>query len=324
MNSRYEDLLNWYFNLTKDTTIPVLISGDASFRKFYRTNNGILMDAPPSTEKNKEFVSLSKLLRKNDVHVPEIYAVDYEKGFLLVEDLGDNTLASIRSDENRLSIYKCAIDYLKKISQVNANELNIYDKDFIVRENLICHEWCFEKSLKLALSNKDKAIISDAENIMVLNDLEQPQIAVHRDYHSRNIMCLNNCSKVLCDKDLALVDFQDMVKGPFSYDLVSLLKDCYYKLPQDELKECLEFAYMMYLELGIITNLSYSQFERYFDITGLQRHYKCLGIFNRLAIRDGKDKYMKDLPLVKEYIMTVTQKYDELHDFSYLIERYVK
>lgn len=307
-------MVSWYSSLTHDMSKPEIVSGDASFRKFYRTKRGILMDAPPKTEKNSEFVLYSNILRNAGLHAPEIYEANYEFGFLLVEDLGNQTLANSLTNINKSKLYRSAIDNLTKFLKVDSSSLPLYDKSFIERENSICTEWCFNKALRVKFSAEEMKIINSAEALMIENDLVQPQIAMHRDYHSRNIMCMGD--------ELAIVDFQDMVKGPLTYDLVSLLRDCYYELSSREMEEYLNYAYQKYSEN--FDNITYAEFVRYFDLTGLQRHYKCLGIFNRLAIRDGKKKYLNDLPLVKKYIVDVANRYEELKDFANLIDNIVK
>ena len=316
MNSRLQSLEKWYHGLNVNyTSIPELVSGDASFRKFYRVPEGILMDAPPATEKNREFIELSSLYLKNGVRVPRVKAFNLEDGFLLVEDLGSVTFANKRTDENRVSLYNQAVDFLLGMTRVDASGLPAYDGEFILRENGICTEWYFNKSRKVNLSEEESLIIARAGELMIANSLEQPQIAMHRDYHSRNIM-------ITGDDGLALVDFQDTVKGPLTYDLASLLLDCYYELPLPELDGYIERAYGMYCSCGIIPGVSLEKFRRWLFITALQRHFKCAGIFNRLHLRDGKPGYLKDIPLVLKYIDRETSMFDDFRDLRDLFRKY--
>ncbi len=314
MSTRLQALTKWYQSICHATTEPMLISGDASFRKFYRVPEGILMDAPPQTEKNQLFCELSALLNQAQIHAPKVYAHDFTNGFLLVEDLGDNTLAKVRTPTNKIALYQAAIDVLPQFAKVDATNLEPFDEAFITRENDICHQWCFQARYHYQFTAHQLQVLQDAEKILIANDLAQPQIAVHRDYHSRNIMMLQHDDQ----NEIAVVDFQDMVRGPLTYDLVSLLRDCYYQFTNDELEQLLQYAYPLYH-----TEIDYQLFRQYFDLTGLQRHYKCLGIFNRLSLRDGKHGYLKDLPLVKHYVLSVAQKYPQLHEFADLIAQVV-
>ncbi|MGN1393328.1 MAG: aminoglycoside phosphotransferase family protein [Succinivibrionaceae bacterium] len=315
MNERFIKLELWYRQLYKNNIPISMISGDASNRKFYRCADGVLMDAPPKTEKNEIFIKLSSLLNNHNVKTPKVLNYDLEKGFILVSDLGNCTFEEKikKSSQEIIDLYYTkAVLFLKNLVNVPTNELEVYDANFIIRENNICNEWYFDKVLNKKFSKKQKTVIENFNNLVIANSLKQPQIAMHRDYHCRNIMVLPN-------EELAVVDFQDMVKGPLTYDLVSLLKDCYYEMPQKLIEKLLNEAYLMYKELKIINNVSFDEFVKFFDLTGLQRHYKCLGIFNRLKLRDGKSRYQEYLPLVKKYIIQICEKYSELYDLGELI-----
>lgn len=310
-NRRYDELVDWYHSQYSDDDSIAMISGDASFRKFYRCRNGILMDAPPETEKNNEFIKISNLLQKAEILAPVVIRAELTKGFLLVTDLGNSTIESIRVDSNQDELYCKSIDELIKFARIDSSYLPVYDEEFITRENNICLEWYFNKSKNKYLNQNEQDIFNIATHLMVSNNLAQPQIAMHRDYHSRNIM--------LTENQVAVVDFQDMVRGPLCYDLVSLLKDCYFELPLATVEKYTTRAYVMYKNSGLLENVSFEQFTKYVDITGLQRHVKCLGIFNRLCLRDGKSGYLKYIPLVLKYIQNVCCKYPELSEFGKLI-----
>lgn len=312
-NNRFQQMQSWYSSLyPQDNEIPVMVSGDASFRKFYRTNNGILMDAPPSTEKNKEFIELSNLYNHYNVHVPKVFNYDISNGFLLVEDLGNSTLASVRTDANQEKLYMQCVDLLGDIAKISTSTLPIYDDKFILRENQIGIDWFLKNKFGRDLTEQELSIIDKANKILIENDLSQPQIAMHRDFHGRNIMYLDGVDK------LALVDFQDTVKGPMCYDLVSLLRDCYYEMPVELLEKLIYKSYVMYSDIGLFSKntISIDEFTRMVDLTGLQRHFKCVGIFKRLALRDNKTKYLDDIPLVIKYIKQVCAKYKELEEFA--------
>ena len=307
-------MLNWYRTVfPEDTEMPSLVSGDASFRKFFRTSRGILMDAPPETEKNHRFVKISGLYNEAGVHAPAVLAVDYDQGYLLVEDLGNQTMASVRSDENLTELYLDAVNLLGKIAQVEVSTLQAYDPEFVEWEDHLGLTWYLEKACHADLSEADRAVLCEADQLFVENAFAQPQIAMHRDYHSRNIMVQNG--------QLGIVDFQDTIAGPLTYDLASLLFDCYFKLPPDLVQTCLWVAYEMYDDLGLLRGTSYQEFERWTCLCGLQRHYKCLGIFARLARACDKPGYLNDIPLVLTYMERTTRRFPELQAFGALIRR---
>lgn len=314
MTNRYDDLVNWYRTLYPNNNDSIsIVSGDASFRKFYRCSEGVLMDAPPQTEKNTQFVEIANLLQLANIKAPVIKAVDYELGFLLVSDLGNLTLANYRTETNLVELYKKAIDVLVKLSSIDTTSLPCYDEAFIAMENNICKEWYFEKNLQIEFNEVDKKVICEFEKLLITNDLQQKQIAMHRDFHSRNIM--------VTEGELALVDFQDMVNGPLLYDLMSLMKDCYYVINKDKYEELMLYAYNTYKGLNLINSMPYDRFIKVADLTVLQRHYKCLGIFSRLAYRDNKKQYLEYIPTVLNYIKEVCSKYEELQNIGKIFNR---
>ncbi|WP_019000909.1 aminoglycoside phosphotransferase family protein [Succinimonas amylolytica] len=306
LSERFRELDSWYRGICPDDMMSLeMVSGDASFRKFYRSRHGILMDAPPETEKNREFMEYSRLLNSAGVLAPEVLAADISRGFLLVSDLGNNTFASVRTSENEKVLYERATDLLINMTRVPCATLPPYDQAFLDREAGICLEWYFEKGEGQSLRGNTLETFDHMKDLWSRVFLEQPVIAVHRDYHSRNIM-------VLKDGSLAVVDFQDMVRGPLTYDLVSLVGDCYYELSQELRDDLLGRAYDNYSHAGFLSGVSYGHFERWCDFTMLQRHVKCVGIFRRLYLRDGKSGYLKDIPRVMRYIKSCTEKYGEL------------
>lgn len=304
---------------------PTLICGDASNRKFYRVPEGILMDAPCTTEKNHEFVDIASRLQNAKILAPRVLAVDYENGFLLVTDLGTSSFADLikacGTDQQKLrSLYLQAIDTMVELTKVDTTNLPLYDEAFIKREDDICRDYYF-KAHDISLSASEAQIFQVAEKIWTEADLKAPLVAMHRDYHSRNIM--TPIDKLNPNKSqIGLIDFQDMVKGPLGYDLASLIRDCYVELPLELVDELLSYAFNRYDECFLHGASSLAEFTRLVDLAGLQRHVKCLGIFNRLALRDGKQGYLKNLPLVEKYVFTVATKYPELTDFANLMHHY--
>ncbi len=179
----------------------------------------------------------------------------------------------------------------------------------MARENSIFPEWLLEKHLQLTLSVAEKGLLAETFALLTANNLQQPQVVMHRDFHSRNLM-------VLADESLAVIDFQDMVLGPLTYDAVSLLKDCYCRWPDAVIEQGVEQAYQLYSESGILSDVPYAQFVQWLDLTGMQRHLKAAGIYTRLYHRDGKSGYLKDIPRTLGYVRDVAARYPQLTAFA--------
>ena len=303
-----------------DENSLISISGDASFRHYYRVQSGhssyVAVDAPPGRENNPQFVALAKLLADNNLNVPEVHHVNYEQGFMLLSDMGDDLYYSALisdvesgpgSAEHADSLYHSAIECLVKFQKVDYSSCTIpvFDAEFIVRELDLFPEWFVRGQLEID-NYPDFQTVS---RLLVDNALEQPQVLMHRDYHSRNLMITRKNSP-------GILDFQDAVIGPVSYDLASLLKDCYLSWPDDQVSSWIQ-TYITHAEAaGLLASADSKQFIRWFDLIALQRHIKCAGIFARLFIRDGKRVYLQDIPRVVEYIMATSSKYKELLPFN--------
>lgn len=290
------------------------LEGDAGFRRYYRINTSptmLVADAPPLTEKNEVFVYLANLLRKQGVHAPQIFASDFDQGFLLSEDLGDQQLLGILDNDNADILYGEVLTDLLRLQQCPVKGLKVpdYDQQLLRREMELLREWFIESLLDHKLSDAENQMLNQLFDKLEQQALEQPQVLVHRDYHSRNLMIRNGLAP-------GIIDFQDSVVGPITYDLVSLLRDCYIRWPQDRV-ECWALAYgNMAVEVGLMRPVTQDTFLRWFDWMGLQRHIKVLGIFARLSIRDDKPEYLKDLPLVIRYTLEVAETYPELLPFA--------
>lgn len=281
-------------SLHTDTITLQALGGDASFRHYYRALGKIIVDSPPDTQKNHEFADINARLKNCGVRVPEIYAMDLKNGFFILEDLGDTLFYDKAVSDEKAVYYKKAIDMLLKIGTADSKGLPPFDRDFILFELNICTQWCLEKALGLELDDKALHILDKGFAALADNCLAQRQIAMHRDFHCRNIM--------LHEGQLCCIDFQDMVCGPLLYDLASLIFDCYIKLDDALVDELMHYAYDRYTS-DMALDMSYSVFAKTLYMTSLQRHIKVLGIFNRLYLRDGKSSYLKDLPLVLEYVL---------------------
>lgn len=297
-----------------------VLSADASFRRYFRDKTGdssyVLVDAPPASEKNSEFIALAAAYAKAGIDVPRVIASDTAQGFLCLTDLGDQLLLPLLQ-QGQLGWYCLAIRQLGLIARVEIplQHKNYYDSDFFNLELSLFSDWFVGQLLNITLSERQKVAIADCFSQLVTSAVSQPQITVHRDFHSRNIMVRDN-------KSLAVIDFQDSVTGPLTYDAASLLKDCYFKLSSDRQAQLLQQCHQMYLD-NASCQCDFKQFKRWFDLMALQRHLKVCGIFSRLYLRDGKDGYLNDLPLVICYIVEVCQIYPEFSPLSQLFNEQI-
>ena len=316
MTQRHAQLQRWAQQIEQNPDLTLrLISGDASFRKYYRAANRIWVDAPPETEKNREFIDNAQALQRTNIAAPVVHHADLEQGFLCVSDLGDNSLLSRLNDESVSAWYWQALQLLPQLTNIKL-ELPVFDAEFMARENSIFPEWLLEKHLQLTLSAAEKELLAETFALLTTNNLQQPQVVMHRDFHSRNLM-------VLADESLAVIDFQDMVLGPLTYDAVSLLKDCYCRWPDAVIEQGVAQAYQLYSESGLLSDVPYAQFVQWLDLTGMQRHLKAAGIFTRLYHRDGKSGYLKDIPRTLGYVRDVAARYPQLATFAAWLEQRV-
>ena len=290
-----------------------LASADASFRKYYRLKNEketyILMDSSLEKESLAPFLAVTKKLQNAGVNVPHIYEQNLSLGYLIIEDFGNTLLLNVLDNNNFKAFYKKAIDTLVKMQNADTANLPLYDKKFLHFEMDLMQEWYLEKKLSLRLTQEQKEILTQALEQISDVVLSQPQgIFVHRDYHSRNIMLRN-------DNSLGVIDYQDAMSGALTYDLVSLLKDCYIAFDRESVIEL-----VLYFKKQIKSSVSDASFIKWFDFMGLQRHIKVLGVFSRLHLRDGKDGYLKDIPRTLKYILQTAQMYDETKAFARFLQ----
>ena len=310
-----QDWLSGYFSgVPFDLTTA---SADASFRSYYRvsTPHGkyILMDAPPEHEDCRPFIHVLKLLAGQDIHVPKLYAQDLAAGLLLLEDLGDDLLLGVLDDDNVTSLYGQAIDTLIKIQSTPPSDLiPPYDETLLHQEMALFVDWFLGKHLGIELSDTQLTTLNTAFKLLADNALSQPQVLVHRDFHSRNLM-------QTAAGDIGVLDFQDAVTGACTYDLVSLLKDCYIQWPDAVVSSLLEQFRSAYNQ-QFNQSIGSQQLSRWFDLMGAQRHLKAIGIFCRLNYRDGKKGYLNDIPRTMNYLRDTAAKYEELHAFGAILE----
>jgi N-acetylmuramate 1-kinase len=311
-------------------------SADASFRRYFRVSRGdvdpaawapkadtlIVMDAPPGKEDIAPYLKVSTLLEQAGAHVPHVHAADERRGFIVMEDLGSTQYLSVlKAGRGVDKLYGDALTTLANI-QVRgaraAQQLAPYDREPLERELNLMPEWLLRKHLRLELTPEERALLTVTFEFLINEALLQPQVFVHRDYHSRNLMLLPPSSM---DKGgPGVIDFQDALRGPIGYDLVSLLKDCYISWSRERVERWVKGYRRVLGNLGANVGDSEYQFLRWFDLIGVQRHIKVLGIFCRLWHRDGKIGYLGDLPLTFEYVRDACRRYPELVEFERWLE----
>jgi len=303
---RLQKLTQWIHQESPEASIEIA-SADASFRRYFRVNHqgktSIVMDAPPEQEDCAPFVDVTQRLLNAGVHAPEIIRQDLEQGFLLLEDFGNTPYLDQLCTQTADKLYGDAINALIKIQTSESHGLPEYDEALLQQEMQLMPEWFLQKHLGITPTAEQQKIIDRTLAVITASVLQQPQVFVHRDYHSRNLMILD-------DDSPGIIDYQDAVLGPVTYDLVSLLRDCYIRWPHDKVSKWVLLDYKKQAEqAGLFSKVQDSTFIQWFDYMGLQRHIKVLGIFARLNHRDGKANYLNDLPLTLHYVMEVGKKY---------------
>ncbi len=297
-------------------------SADASFRRYFRVWNAagatrVVMDAPPDREDTRPYLQVTRLLQDCGVHVPEVDAADTRQGLLLLEDLGSTLLlARLRAGGDPDQLYGEALAALAQIQLRGGNgarELPAYDAEALEREMRLLPDWFCAHHLQLPVDAATEALLAETFAFLVRELSAQPRVLVHRDYHSRNLM-------ITTQRSPGIIDFQDAVCGPIGYDLVSLLKDCYVSWPRARVLSWLEQHRLQLAAAGAGSGAGSGEFLRWFELAGLQRHIKVLGIFARLWYRDGKRGYLRDLPLTLEYVRDAAARYGELARFSAWVE----
>lgn len=301
-------------------------SADASFRRYFRVTRGertwIAMDAPPDKEDVAPYVRVAAMLADIGVNAPRVMERDLEQGFLLNSDLGSRTyLMDLEAGSDPQRLYGDAMDALVSIQArgiAHARELPPYDDALLRREMSLFPDWFCARHLGLELASEDLAILADAFDVLSAQALQQPRVFVHRDYHSRNLMVGDGARYGV---NPGVLDFQDAVCGPATYDLVSLLRDCYIAWPRERVHAWVAEFRSRAQSNGVDVGASESEFLRWFDWMGVQRHLKAIGIFARLWRRDGKPGYLKDIPRTLSYVRETCAAYRELRSLGAFIDR---
>jgi len=313
---RLTQLQHWLDSLSENTyTNLQTASADASFRQYFRVTNNkdnktyIVMDAPPEKEDCHPFLLVTDLIRSVGVNAPDVISIDIQQGFLLLDDLGNKPYLDHLDQNSADNLYTDAIDALVKMQSIDGI-LPAYDEQLLQTEMDLFETWYLNRHLDIQLDEIQKASLDSVFKTLIQNAIEQPQVFVHRDYHSRNLMITD-------ENNPGVIDYQDAVIGPITYDLVSLLKDCYIEWPREKVELWLELYLARITPARLIDR---DTLIRWFDLMGVQRHLKVLGIFARLNYRDGKSQYINDLPLTLKYVLDTCDQYDELQPLRLLFE----
>lgn len=315
VDNRRALLADWLQTETsfKDGELSIA-SADASFRRYFRLKHQghsyIVMDAPPDLEASLTFVQIGEWMKKSGIHVPEIFAKDLELGFMVLSDFGDFHFQDALASEEKDDLYNLAINEIVKLQSALSKpeeKLPAFDSSWQTKELEIFREWCLPDTSKSDYQRITESLTNSIDQI--------PKAFMHRDFHCRNLLF---CT----DRKLGVIDFQGAMFGPVTYDLVSLLRDCYVDNNMEWItRKVLQFQKSLQ-EAGLqYAQVEPDEFTRWFDFSGLQRHLKCVGIFHRLKIRDQKPDYMKDVPRVLEYIYQVLDRHPELVGLKNMVQQ---
>ncbi len=302
MNDRMTAMKTWLDSLGYQNYSLDIASEDASFRRYFRLKQGveswIVMDAPPEKEPCDAFVNIAHKIRDIRLSAPEIIHENHDEGFLLLTDFGNTSYLDVLKPETVNGLYGDAMAAIMQMqTRIDADDLPLYDEALLRQEMGLFKEWFLEKLLGIELTPNQMSMWKMTVDSLVQSALEQPQVFVHRDFHSRNLMKLDKGNP-------GILDFQDAVKGPVTYDLVSLLRDCYIDWPEPQVDQWVidfhDFAVLEHLQ-----GIKASQLLRWFNLMGVQRHLKAIGIFSRLKLRDGKEQFLRDIPRTLNYLKIV-------------------
>nr|VFK38248.1 MAG: hypothetical protein BECKTC1821D_GA0114238_10048 [Candidatus Kentron sp. TC] len=321
MDNRLDAIRIWLEKILPNQRFRLMAaSGDASFRRYFRVSrisegSLVVMDAPPSHEDSRCFVDKAATLRAVGVNVPEVLATNFEQGFLLLGDLGTVHYLDVLDDNRVERLYGDAMGALLAIqARASCEGLPEYDHGLLDEEMFLFRDWFLDEHLGIPITDAVEEILRDAFEFLRMIADEQPRVFVHRDYHSRNLMAHTRHNP-------GILDFQDAVRGPVTYDPVSLLKDVYIRWPWARVQEW-AFGYRdLAMRHGVVADVDSATWLRWFDLMGVQRHLKIAGIFARLHHRDGKPGYLSDLPLTLDYLVSACKRYPELTALGALSER---
>lgn len=313
-----EQLANLFAQQGWGTVPPATLtaaSSDASFRRYFRWEGEgrsfVVMDAPPPQENCKPFVDIAFLLAKSGINVPKIYAEDLERGFLLLNDLGNQTYLDVIDGENADALFDDALQALLAFQQLPmVAPLPSYDVALLRRELELFPQWYVKHELGIEFDAAQQQQWQHISDLLIDSALAQPKVLVHRDYMPRNLM--------LSEPNPGVLDFQDAVYGPVTYDVTCLFKDAFLSWPEERVRGWLEKYWQQALALNIPVQADFNDFLRASDLMGVQRHLKVIGIFARICHRDGKPRYLADVPRFFSYIEAVIARRPELAELQVL------
>lgn len=319
---RQQQIIDWLTGLWPGREFSLLpASADASFRRYFRVTLDddctlIVMDAPPAVEDCRPWLHVQQLFSTAGAHVPTVLAQDIERGFLLLSDLGNTTYLSRLTADTAPTMYGDAITALIKIQQASRpGVLPDYDHTLLKRELDLFPDWYLARHHQLTLTDTLRAELDTVFERILAANLAEPRVFVHRDYHSRNLMHMNSATNP------GIIDFQDAVYGPISYDLASLFKDAYITWDEETTLDWLVRYWDQARKAGLPIAHDFAVFHHHYEWMGLQRHLKVLGIFARLYHRDGKDGYLNDLPVVEQYVRKTCERYAGLKPILRLLDQ---
>lgn len=326
MLNRQTQFENWVKEQYQEPELVLhALAKDASFRRYFAISHDVAwlaVDSPPEHEKNHEFVAVASAFSKMGVRVPEIKAYDLDRGFLLVENLGrDSYLKVLQAEPSQADrLYRGAIDKLIDIAATSQEQhlhLLHFDRSFMQAELEHFTEWFLQKYLGCPLSASVIHMLQSAYDFLIARAVSQPQVCIHRDYHSRNL--------IVREKDNpGVIDFQDAMLGPLTYDLVSLVRDAYIAWPREQVEAWANYFYDQYAARHTDFNLSRQEFLDDFNLMGIQRNLKAIFIFARKFLRDQDEGYLNDIPRTLDYILTVSKDYPELTVFRNFLSEVVE
>lgn len=327
MDQRSAALAKWAAGRLELNSVNLLpVAGDASFRRYFRVTPAanaaarcVAMDAPPAREDCRPFVSIARHWHGHGIHVPAIIAADLEQGFLLLEDLGDELYLGSLNDDSAEGLYGSALKTLLDIQRLGPPPdypLPPYDEALLDREMALFRDWLCRDLLGLELSNQEHCLLDTSFALLREAALAQPRVTVHRDYHSRNLM-------VTASNPPGVLDFQDAVRGPITYDLVSLIKDCYIRWPQAR-RDAWVTAFCRMSRTAGLHQADAETFAHWTELMGMQRHLKAAGIFARLYLRDGKPGFLADIPRTIDYLVEASSRQPALRTFHQWLQECVQ
>jgi len=314
-------VIHWLEQIYPNYSKIELLKGDASLRRYYRIysekSTYILMDVSNEMSYLNPFVQYTDILKRHQILVPQIYEIDSQNGLVLLSDLSDQLFLDMLNDNNTDYSYKTAMNILLNLQACHLSchqNLPLYGEKTYREEIELFRSWYIPHYLQQSLSSKEEQIIEDTFDIIIEHILSHPKVFVHRDYHSRNLIWLNN-------KQLGMIDFQDACLGSITYDIASLLKDCYIKRPQKQIHRWLTYFYQQLNDKKSLSNVEFSTFTHWFDWVGLQRHLKCLGVFVRLKKQQNKHYHIQHIPTILHYVRGVISNYNAFRPFNTLFEK---